>query len=116
MPGLMMPAFSKAILASVSPRKSMWSMEMLVIAVATGRSTTLVASNRPPSPTSSTSRSAGTVANRWKATAVVTSNTVIGAPALTRSTCSSASDSASSVTNSPASRMRSWKRTRWGEV
>ena len=51
---------------------------------------TLVASPRPPSPTSRTHRSAGVCANRWKATAVITSNTVIAAPAFTCSTCSNA--------------------------
>ena len=39
----------------------------------------------------------GVRANRWNATAVITSNTVIGAPAFTCSTCSSAAASASSA-------------------
>src|ERR1044072_3698175 len=58
-PGLSIPAFSPAIRASVSPRNCIWSYEIGVIAVTSGRSITLVASSRPPSPVSSRSRSAG---------------------------------------------------------
>ena len=47
---------------------------------------------------------------------MITSNTVISAPAFTRSTRSSTAASASSLTSLPATRMRSLKRTRWGEV
>src|SRR5579871_2113337 len=50
--------------------------------VASGRSITLVASRRPPSPTSNSRTSAGCWANSSRAAAVVISNTVIGALAL----------------------------------
>ena len=52
-PRLRMPAFSKAISARVSPRYCWWSMETGVMTVSRGRATTLVASSRPPRPTSS---------------------------------------------------------------
>ena len=50
-----------------------------------GRATTLVASSRPPSPTSSSTQSAGVSAKARKAAAVVISKKVIGAPALAAS-------------------------------
>ena len=50
------PAFSPAIAASVRPRYTSWSKSMLTIAEAMG-STTLVASSRPPRPTSRTATS-----------------------------------------------------------
>ncbi|GAV36424.1 hypothetical protein ROTAS13_04111 [Roseomonas sp. TAS13] len=111
-----MPAFSAAIPARLFPRNSIWSIETEATAQAAGRGTTLVASNRPPSPTSSTSRSAGTRAKSRKAVAVVISKTLIPSPALACSASSSAAASTSSSTSVPASRMRSWKRTRCGEV
>ena len=114
-PGFMIPAFSPAISASVSPSISRWSSEIEVMAQAVG-TMTLVASPRPPKPTSSTQSSAGFAANSTKAAAVMTSNTVIGAPAFTCSMCSSVSANVSSVTSAPAMRKRSLKRTRWGEV
>ncbi len=115
-PGFMIPAFSRAISASVSPRKSWWSSEIEVIAHTRGGGITLVASARPPSPTSSTHSSAGTRANSSKLAATSTSNTVIAAPSLTAATASITADSASSLTSSPASRMRSLNCTRCGEV
>ena len=50
-PSLMIPAFSEAISASVSPRMAMWSL-LIEVMTATSGVTTLVASSRPPSPTS----------------------------------------------------------------
>ena len=70
--GLMMPAFSRAMSASVGPANSVWSMPMLVI-TATWASTTLVASQRPSSPTSTTATSTATSANQRKAAAVTAS-------------------------------------------
>ena len=52
-PGLMMPAFSAAMAASVSPNCLTWSKLMLVM-IDTHGVQTLVESSRPPSPTSST--------------------------------------------------------------
>ena len=95
-PRLRMPAFSAAILSSVSPRNSVWSIEIGVMTVASGCSITLVASSRPPRPTSSSSTSAGWRANSSRPAAVVISNTVIGAPALARSHSSSAAANSSS--------------------
>ena len=50
--GLMMPAFCAAILARVSPSTSMWSMLMEAITSTRVVVMTLVASSRPPQPTS----------------------------------------------------------------
>ena len=56
-PGLMMPAFSPAISASVVPRYFVWSRPMGVMTLTAGV-TILVASSRPPRPVSSTTQSA----------------------------------------------------------
>ncbi len=76
-PRLRMPAFSAAIFSSVSPRNSVWSMETGVMTVASGCAITLVASSRPPKPTSSSSTSAGWRENSSEPAAVVISNTVM---------------------------------------
>ena len=75
-----MPAFSPAIAVRLSPRKLTWSIEIGVIAVASGFSTTLVASSLPPRPVSSSSKSAGVSAKARKAAAVVISNSVMSSP------------------------------------
>ena len=49
--GETLPAFSRAMAGSVSPRYSMWSNPTRVMAVSSGR-VAEVASSRPPSPTS----------------------------------------------------------------
>ncbi|MCY1308292.1 hypothetical protein D9M70_582880 [compost metagenome] len=79
---------------------------------------TLVASSDPPSPTSMTARSAGVSLMARKPAAVVLSNTVAWPPvsAMAASTRSRMAFSASSVISVPARRIRSLKRTRWGEV
>ena len=112
----MIPAFSAAMPVRLSPRNSRWSIEIEVMAQAAGRSITLVVSPRPPSPTSRMQRSAGSSAKSRKAAAVMTSNTVIGALALIRSTASSVSASAAVSTSPWVRRMRSLKSTRCGEV
>ena len=63
MMAFMMPAFSQAMRSTWLPRKSWWSSEIDVIAQAAGCGITLVASYRPPRPTSTTQRSAGVRAN-----------------------------------------------------
>jgi hypothetical protein len=55
-PGLMIPALCHAMSAVDGPSDSTWSSPILVMTVATG-STTLVGSNRPPAPTSTTAMS-----------------------------------------------------------
>ena len=60
-PGLMMPAFSRAIAASVLPSWRMWSKLIDVITLTAGRQT-FVESSRPPRPTSSTA------ASTWRST------------------------------------------------
>ena len=50
---LIIPAFSKAILGNVSPKISVWSLEILVIRETSGM-IILVESKRPPKPTSIT--------------------------------------------------------------
>ena len=52
-PGLTMPTFSRAISAFVLPNHSMWSRSTLVMTL-TIPSAVLVASHRPPAPTSMT--------------------------------------------------------------
>ena len=74
-PGLMIPAFSNAIAPSVSPRCCWWSKSIVVIAPATGV-ITLVASKRPPRPTSMTPTSTPERRNSSKAAAVVASKKV----------------------------------------
>ena len=72
-PARAMAAFSAAISAKVTPRYCWWSMPMLAIPLTRGRSMTLVASSRPPSPTSSRQASAGVRAKARIAAAVATS-------------------------------------------
>ena len=67
--GLMIPAFSRAMSASVGPANSLWSMPMFVT-TATWASTTLVASHRPSRPTSTTATSTAVSANQRNAAAV----------------------------------------------
>ena len=76
----MIPAFSPAISAMVSPRYSVWSTPIGVM-TATGALTTLVASQRPPRPTSTTATSTGASANAANAMAVTTSNLLIAGSA-----------------------------------
>ena len=75
----MMPAFSAAISAISVPRYSVWSIPIGVM-TATGASTTLVASQRPPIPTSTTATSIGASAKAANAIAVTTSNLLIAGP------------------------------------
>ena len=108
MPRFMMPAFSITISSTVSPRIRVWSRPMEQMTDTVGV-TTLVASRRPPSPTSSATASASR--KWWKANAVVSSkkvagslwaahrSTIIGRPAIT----------ASSEMSSPRIWMRSRK-------
>jgi hypothetical protein len=56
------------------------------------------------------------LAKARKAAAVVISKKVIGCPALARSQASSAAARCRSGIGSPPSRIRSLKRTRWGEM
>ena len=66
--------------------------------VSRGRATTLVASSRPPSPTSTSAMSAGVSAMARNAAAVVISKKVIGAPAFAASQrASSAASRGSSI-------------------
>ncbi len=85
-------------------------------AATAGRSITLVASKRPPSPVSSSRMSAGWRAKARKAAAVVISKKVMGAPQLACSHSSSSAASSASSMSAPASRMRSLKRMRCGVV
>jgi hypothetical protein len=67
--GFTIPAFSRAMCSRVGPANSVWSIPMFVI-TATWASTTLVASHRPSSPTSTTMASTATSANHRNADAV----------------------------------------------
>ena len=89
---------------------------------ATLDSNTLVASSRPPSPTSKTATSTPSARNTLIAMAVRASN-VDGAPIGSAAICSmegqmrsTVTANASSASGSPSRRMRSRKVWRWGEV
>lgn len=69
---LMIPPFSTAIAAGVSPSRSVWSRSMGVT-TATSPSMTFVASHEPPIPTSTTATSTGASANAAYAMPVSTS-------------------------------------------
>ena len=78
-PGLTMPAFSRAMCSRVGPSSSVWSRATLVT-IETVPSTTLVASQRPPIPTSMTVASTGRLAKYPKAAAAMSSNQVGRSP------------------------------------
>ena len=69
----MIPAFSRAMSSTSSPRYSTWS-SAIGVTTATVPSATFVASQRPPSPTSTIPASTGASANAAKPIAVSTSN------------------------------------------
>ena len=100
-PGLMMPAFSAAISSTRSPRKASWSSEIGMMTETAGFSITLVASKRPPSPTSTIAASAGFSENSTNMAAVRISNTVMVSPRLASATRRTASASTSSETSEP---------------
>ena len=72
---LIIPAFSFAIDSKLSPKISLWSKEIGVIAVTFGE-TTLVESSLPPKPTSITAKSTFFLAKYVNAKAVVVSKKV----------------------------------------
>ena len=80
--------------------------------------TRLVASRRPPSPTSITATSMPTRANHSNAIRVANSKCVSAMPAAARSARSAATSSTTVARGMvrPPTRMRSVKSTRWGEV
>ena len=121
----MMPTFCSAIFCTVSPSHCMWSMSIGPMTAASAFST-LVASCRPPMPTSTMATSTGASANFQIAMAVSTSKKLIrGLPcssirASTRSTMSliwsQESTKSSSLSSWPSMAMRSLMRSRCGEV
>ena len=104
-----MPAFSAAMASTVSPRISVWSRPMRVMTAASGTSMTLVASRRPPRPTSSTTISHFAAWKRQKAMAVTSSNWV-GASGMVSAACFTRSV-ASARSWSPTSFPFTWKRS-----
>ena len=118
-PGLMMPAFSRGDVAPGSARGPRCGRSSTLVTTATSGSTTLVASQRPPSPTSTTATSTGAVGEPRKAAAVSSSNRVgaLGrAAARARPGTPSTSASSSSSMGSPLRARRSLTRARWGLV
>ena len=123
MPGLITPAFSAAMASMVSPRWAWWSSPMLVITAATGV-TTLVASSRPPRPTSTTARSTRARRNHDRAIAVAASKNVGGwvrpparsSASVCPNTRAASSRSAGSSIAAPSTAKRSVIDVRWGEV
>ncbi len=121
-PGLMMPAFSAATFARVSPRYAVCS-NPISVRTATKGVTTLVLSSRPPSPVSRTATWTFCSRNHFKATAVVSSKNVPGRPPgsaawtwSARSASSSRRLRSSSGMGAPEIRIRSLKRIRCGLV
>ena len=120
-PGLMMPALSAAISAIVSPRMAVWSRLTGVMTLTAGV-TTLVASRRPPKPTSITLKSAPLSAKQRKAMAVRNSKRVAGpasgSAALARWCGQTEAVNSANVegeTGSPSRRMRSQNECRCGD-
>ena len=114
----MIPAFSNAICATVSPSTAVWSSPMLAITAHSGARMTFVASSRPPRPTSSTTMSHCWSANHKIAAAVTSSNSVGGsgiAATHGRSRSHTAASSAS-VMGVPLTCIRSLKRSMNGEM
>ena len=114
-PGLAIPAFSRAICSSESPRYFMWSSAIWVTALTSGV-TTLVLSSRPPRPTSTTAISAPRAAKSASAMAVVISKKVALVSSASGRRCSVQVATASRVMGAPLTRIRSRNDTRWGEV
>src|SRR3989475_3427632 len=116
-PGLQLPAFSAAMCPSVGPRY--WVCPSPSAATAHARGcTTLVASRRPPRPTSITRTSTPRKA-RNAISVTISKNVSPGSPSAqgTRArTSSSSSQARSSEMGSPSSRMRSQKWLRCGLV
>ena len=82
--GLTIPAFSRAMSSTVSPRMSVWSRSTGVT-TETAASATVVASHEPPIPTSRTITSTGSSANTANASTVRVSKYVRrGAPSPSR--------------------------------
>ena len=123
-PGLTMPAFSSAMAACVVPSHSQWSRPMRVMTERrTFRAATaFVASSRPPSPVSSTTRSGFASAKRTNAIAVSVSKNVTSKPCVrssrstTSSTRSATASSAASDAGAPSRKNRSLIETRCGDV
>ncbi|KAL1838838.1 hypothetical protein VTK73DRAFT_4220 [Phialemonium thermophilum] len=113
-----MPAFWSAISSSVSPRKDWWSRPILAMTVTALCGSQLVASSRPPRPTSTTPYSTFSRRNTSNAVAVSSSNSV----APTRSSRSlawtsvSTSRNRASDTGCPFTSMQSQRSIRWGEA
>ncbi len=116
-PGFTMPAFSVAMSVSAGPMVSAWS-RLTLVSTATWASATLVASQRPPRPTSTTATSTATSANQRNAAAVRISKWVGGdsSSGSSSATAPMTSARASSGMGSPFHAIRSLTRSRWGLV
>ena len=121
LPGLMIPAFSTAISAGVSPRYLAWSTAT-GSTTATAASATLVASHEPPMPTSTTATSTGASANRAYAMPTIVSKNDSGCSSLASTrwvygaTSLNAATNSSSVSGSPSTEIRSVIRSTCGLV
>ena len=112
---LIIPAFSAAILASVSPRNMVWSRLILVMTDIIGVMI-LVQSRRPPKPTSIMAISTFCSAKSLNARAVVSSKNEGYRGSKKSRSFSTKSITYSSSIHSPLTRMRSRKSTRCGDV
>ena len=113
----MIPAFSRAMSASVGPANSLWSIPMFVT-TATWACTTFVASHLPSSPTSTTATSTAVSANHRNAAAVHVSKYDGRTPTSPSRSAIAATCSAnvSSSIDSPSRARRSLTRSRCGLV
>ena len=114
----MMPHFSAAIFSTVSPRMAVCSKPMFATTQTSGAGMTFVESMRPPRPTSSETMSHCSCTKYKKAMAVMISKPVgisLMLSAAFRTVFVSEMRDSSSI-SSPFTRMRSWKRSRCGEV
>ena len=109
-------AFSVAMAVRLFPRCSQWSRPMLATATTGRHGWAVVASSRPPSPTSSTSRSQACRWNSKKAEVTSSSNGVSRCRSFRGLSACNWVRSVSAAMGFPLIRMRSHQLTRWGEV
>ena len=115
-PARITPAFSAAMLARSGPRNSRWSSPIEARAITPRSGWQVVASSRPPSPTSSTTRGRPASAKARNAAAVTSSNGVSPWALATGAANSSWRRRAAGAISSAPRRMRSVQPSRCGEV
>ena len=115
-PGWSTPAFSAAIVAESGPRISVWSRPIEAKPITLRSGWQVVASSRPPRPTSSTTSSSSAAAKARKAAAVTSSNGVSRWRRAAGVALSSWRRRLATLIGPAPIRIRSLQHTRWGEV